>query len=350
MQKIKPKILRPSSRIAAISLSWGGPGAIPYRYQIGKRQFEEAFDVTVVETAYALRDADWLVKNPEARADDLMAAFADATIDGIISTIGGEDSIRTLPYLDLDLIQKNPKVFMGFSDTTISHAACFKAGIVSFYGPSFMAGFAENGGMFSYMVESVRRTLFSAEPIGVIEPNRAEWTVEHLPWENPENQLIRRKLNPCTGWRFHQEEGVVEGHLFGGCIDVLDWLRGTDYFPSAKDLYGAVLFLETSEEMPPPSFLTRFVRCLAAMGVLQGLNGILLGRPGGGVDPDTFCEYDDALCKTVREEYGLNNMPIVTNMDFGHTDPMFVLPIGTKVRIDSAKQEIAIDEAAVIEE
>ena len=172
MQKIKPKILRPGSRIAAISLSWGGPGTIPYRYQIGKRQFEEAFDVTVIETAHALRDADWLAKNPEARADDLMAAFADATIDGIISTIGGEDSIRTLPYLDLDLIRKNPKVFMGFSDTTISHAACFKAGIVSFYGPSFMAGFAENGGMFSYMVESVRRTLFSTQPTGVIEPNR----------------------------------------------------------------------------------------------------------------------------------------------------------------------------------
>ncbi len=349
MKKIKPKILRPGSRIAAISLSWGGPGTVRHRYEIGKRQFEEEFDVTVVETAHALRDADWLAKNPEARADDLMEAFADETIDGIISTIGGEDSIRTLPYIDLDLIRKNPKVFMGFSDTTISHAACFKAGIVSFYGPSFMAGFAENCGMFLYMVESVRRTLFSAQPIGVIEPNQAEWTVEYLPWENPENQSIRRKLNPCTGWRFHQEKGVVEGQLFGGCVEVLDWLRGTDYFPSAKDLYGAVLFLETSEEMPPPSFLTRFVRCLAAMRILEGLNGILLGRPGGGVDPAAFHEYDNALCKTVREEYGLNDMPIVTNMDFGHTDPMFVLPIGTKVRIDSAKQEIAIDEAAVTE-
>ncbi len=347
MKKIKPKILRPGSRIAAISLSWGGPGTVPYRYQIGKQQFEEEFDVMVVETAHALRDADWLAKNPEARADDLMQAFADETIDGIISTIGGEDSIRTLPYIDLDLIRKNPKVFMGFSDTTISHAACFKAGIVSFYGPSFMAGFAENCGMFPYMVDSVRRTLFSAEPIGVIEPNQAEWTVEYLPWESPENQSTRRKLNPCTGWRFHQEKGVVEGQLFGGCVEVLDWLRGTDYFPAAKDLYGTVLFLETSEEMPPPSFLTRFVRCLAAMDILEGLSGILLGRPGGGVNPDIFCEYDDALCKTVREEYGLNDMPIVTNMDFGHTDPMFVLPIGTKVRIDSAKQEIAIDEAAV---
>ena len=350
MKKMKPQMLRPGSRIAAISLSWGGPGAIPYRYAIGKQQFEDAFGVTVIETEHALRDADWLARNPEARADDLMAAFVDETIDGIISTIGGEDSIRTLPYLDLDLIRNNPKVFMGFSDTTISHAACFKAGIVSFYGPSFMAGFAENGGMFPYMVDSVRRTLFSPEPIGVIEPNRAEWTVEHLPWENPENQSIRRKLNPCTGWRFHQNEGVVAGQLFGGCVEVLDWLRGTDYFPSAaSELHGAVLFLETSEEGAPPSMLSRFVRCLAAMGILEGLSGILFGRPGGDVDPQTFGEYDDALCKAVREEYGFNDMPIVTNMDFGHTDPMFVIPMGMNVRIDSTKQEIAIDEAAVIE-
>ena len=114
MKKIKPKILRPGSRIAAISLSWGGPGTVPYRYEIGKRQFEEEFDVTVVETAHALRDADWLAKNPEARADDLMEAFADETIDGIISTIGGEDSIRTLPYIDLDLMRKNPQSLYGF--------------------------------------------------------------------------------------------------------------------------------------------------------------------------------------------------------------------------------------------
>ena len=348
MNKIKPKILRPGSRIAAISLSWGGPGTIPYRYEIGKRQFEEEFGVTVIETEHALSDPDWLAKNPEARADDLMAAFADTTIDGIISTIGGEDSIRTLPYLDLDLIRNNPKVFMGYSDTTISHAVCFKVGLVSFYGPSFMAGFAENGGMFPYMVNSVRRILFSTEPIGVIEPNRTGWTVEYLPWDNSENQSIRRKLDPCTGWRFHQDEGVVEGQLFGGCVEVLDWLRGTDFFPSATDLRGAILFLETSEEAPPPSFLTRFVRCLAAMGVLEGLGGILLGRPGGGVDPDIFHEYDDALCKTVREECGLPDLPIVTNMDFGHTDPMSVIPMSMKVRVDSTKQEIAINEAAVI--
>ena len=84
------------------------------------------------------------------------------------------------------------------------------------------------------------------------------------------------------------------------------------------------------------------------MGILEGLSGILLGRPGGGVNPDTFREYGAALCKAVREEYGLNDMPIVTNMDFGHTDPMFVIPIGMKVRVNSANKEITINEAAVI--
>ena len=215
---IKPKVLRPGSRIAAISLSWGGPGTVPSRYEIGKRQFEEEFGVTVIETEHALRDAVYLSKNPKARADDLMAAFADETIDGIISTIGGEDSIRTLPYLDLDVIRNNPKVFMGFSDTTISHAVCFKTGLVSFYGPSFMAGFAENCGMFPYMVDSVRRTLFSTEPIGVIEPNRDGWTVEYLPWEDPDNQSICRKLNPCTGWRFIRRRGSLKDNFLGAAL------------------------------------------------------------------------------------------------------------------------------------
>jgi muramoyltetrapeptide carboxypeptidase LdcA involved in peptidoglycan recycling len=344
---LKPQMLRPGDRIAAISLSWGGPGTIRYRYEVGKRQFEEEFGVTVIETEHALRDADWLAKNPEARAEDLMAAFADDTIHGICSTIGGEDSIRILPYLDLGIIRDNPKVFMGYSDTTISHAACFKAGLVSFYGPAFMTGFAENGGMFPYMVNSVRKTLFSAEPIGRIAPNQMGWTVERLEWADPANQSIKRKLNPCTGWVFHQERGEVTGTLFGGCLEVLDWLRGTPYWPSAESLHGAVLFLETSEDAPPPARLTEFIRALAAMGVLESLGGILLGRPGGQIPPETFQEYDDALCNTIRGEYGLDELAIVTNMDFGHTDPMFVIPLGLQARINSANQQISIDESAV---
>ena len=123
---------------------------------------------------------------------------------------------------------------------------------------------------------------------------------------------------------------MVEGRLFGGCVEVLDWVRGTPCFPSADELEGAMLFLETSEEAPPPSQLARFMRSLAAMDVLPRLAGILLGRPGGEVSPAALLSYADTLCHTVCEEYGLRELPIVSNLDFGHTDPMLVLPLGVR--------------------
>jgi len=113
-----------------------------------------------------------------------------------------------------------------------------------------MAGFAENGGLFSYMIESVRKTLFSNEPIGEIQPNQSGWTVERQEWRIPENQQRKRTPQPCSGWKFLQGKGVHQGRLLGGCFEVLDWLRGTDFFPSLEQWQGAILFLETSEEAP----------------------------------------------------------------------------------------------------
>jgi muramoyltetrapeptide carboxypeptidase LdcA involved in peptidoglycan recycling len=208
---IKPKKLQPGDTIAAITLSWGGPGTFPHRYEAGKKQLQDEFGLNVVETSHALRNADWIYNNPRARAEDLMNAFADPSIKAILSTIGGNDSIRILPYLDLDVIRSNPKVFMGYSDTTVTHMACFKAGLVSFFGPAMMAGFAENGGMFPYMVDSVRRSLFSPAAIGKIEPNTGGWTAELLDWADPENQFRKRKLTPLNGMELPSRPGNSTG-------------------------------------------------------------------------------------------------------------------------------------------
>ena len=297
--------------------------------------------------AHTLRDAAWLKANPQARADDLMQAFSDPSINAIISTIGGEDSICTLPFLDLDIIRSNPKIFMGFSDTTITHFACHQAGLVTFYGPSIMAGFAENGGMFPYMIDSIYKTLFSSAPIGRIAPNIEGWTVEHLEWANPGNQRIKRKTNPCAGWKFLQGSGNHQGTLIGGCFEVLDWLRGTNYWPNPAEWQGAILFLETSEDAPPPGFLVSTLRSYAAIGILKKLEGILFGRPGGQIPMKQFEEYDDAILQVVRDEEGLSDLPIVTQMDFGHTDPMFVLPYGVQAEIDCDKKRFTILENAV---
>lgn len=346
---IKPQKLQRGDTVATVTLSWGGPGAVPHRYQAGKRQLQDQFGLTVVEMAHTLRDPAWLRRNPQARADDLMAAFSDPAIKAIISTIGGDDSIRLLPYLDLDLIRDNPKIFLGYSDTTVSHLACYKAGLVSFYGPAIMSGFAENGGMFPYMVDSVQRTLFSSAPVGPLLPNPDGWTVERLDWNDPATQDQVRKLNPSTGWRFLQGRGVRRGRLIGGCFEVLDWLRGTQIWPDAGAWTDAILFLETSEDAPSPLMVEYGLRAMAALGVLHRLAGILFARPGGPVAVEDFEQYDRALLKVVAEECGLSDLALVTRMDFGHTDPMLVLPYGVLAEIDCDRQQVSIIENAVVD-
>ena len=342
---LKPQKLKPGDKVATVSLSWGGSSLFPHRYQVGKEQLQNEFDLHVVEMPNTLKEANWLARNPKARADDLMQAFADPSIMGIFSTIGGDDSIRLLPHMDFSIIRNNPKIFMGYSDTTISHLMCYKAGLVSFYGPSLLAEFAENGGMFPYMVQSLKQTLFSSEIIGEIKPNTTVWTVERLNWGNPANQTRKRKLNPCTGWKFLQGAGIHNGHLVGGCFEVMDWVRGTDLFP--ENWQNAILFLETSEEAPPPEMVTRTLRLFAAMGILRQLSGILFGRPGGEIPVKRFEKYDEAILQVVRDEEGLKDLPIITNMDFGHTSPMFVLPYGVQAEIDCENQRFSIVESAV---
>src|SRR5262245_26058053 len=197
---IRPRALAAGDRVAAVTLSWGGPGAFPHRYEAGVRQLEAAFDVQVVPMPHALDDPDRIAADPAARVADLHRAFADPSIAGIVSTIGGDDSIRILPLIDLETIRANPKVFLGFSDTTIAHLACLRAGIVSYYGPSIMAGFGENGGILPYTAEGVRRTLFEPEAELVWQENAEGWTTEHLDWADPSNQDRRRTLLPSSGW------------------------------------------------------------------------------------------------------------------------------------------------------
>ncbi|MCB9988575.1 MAG: LD-carboxypeptidase [Rhodospirillales bacterium] len=346
MKFIKPPKLKEGDTIAAVSPSWGGPGTFPHRYEAGKRQFMEAFKVNVVEMPHTMRDADWLFRNPQARADDLMQAFSDFSINGIIATIGGEDSVRLIPWLDFGVIRNNPKIFMGYSDTTNAHLACVKAGLTSFYGPSIMAGFAENGGLFPYMEEAVRKTLFSSDPVGDI-PQADGWTVEFLDWANPDNQAIKRNMSSPLGRRVLQGTGTVQGHLMGGCLDVFPMVVGTELWPDKELWQGAILFLETSEEAPPVESVKRWLRNLGAQGIFDAVNGVILGRPGGPVPVDELMRYDAILQKVVAEEFCQPDLPLMTQMDFGHTDPMFVLPYGVQAEIDCENKGFRILECAV---
>ncbi|MDP1724620.1 MAG: LD-carboxypeptidase [Alphaproteobacteria bacterium] len=343
----KPAKLRPGDTIAVITLSWGGAGALPYRYEIGKKRLEDIFGLKVVETKHALKDPDWIYNNPKARADDLMEAFADKSIKGIFAMIGGDESIRLLPYIDYSIIKKNPKIFMGYSDSTVTHLMCYKAGLSSFYGPCIMVDFAENIEMFPYCIQSIRQVLFGNTQSKEILPNKDGWTTEFLDWFNPDNQQIKRQLQPAKPWQYIQGKGSVQGHLLGGCLDSFLHINGTSLWPTLDQWQNAVLFIETSERGMEIDRFMDHLRNLGAQGVLAVLKAILFGRPGGPINPDQFVLYDQAFIK-VCKEFGRSDLSIVTHMDFGHTDPKFILPYGLQVEIDCDQKRVVFLEKSVL--
>ena len=342
---VKPPALRRGDRVAVVTPSWGGPGAQPERYALGRRVLEETFGFDIVEMPHALDDLEVVARNPRARAADLNAAFADPSIRAVVASIGGEDSVRVLPHLDLDAIVANPKIYLGYSDSTSIHFGLRKAGVTSFYGPTVMAGFAENVAPFAYTLDAVRRTLFETAPVGIVEANRAGWTDEHLEWGDPSLRNRRRTLKPSTGPRTLQGRGIVRGPLIGGCAEVLEMLKGTPWWPPLDIWHGAIFFYETSEEAPKPELVLRWLRNFGSQGILDVLSGIIVGRPCG-VDPEKLAAYDAAIVRALDEE-GLIDLPVLANLDFGHTDPIFTLPYGIVAEIDCATATLSLTESGV---
>lgn len=340
---IKPPRLKRGDRIAAVTPSWGGPALFPDRYKAGKHEFEAVFGVEIVEMAHTLAPADWLAANPAARADDIMTAFADPGIAGLITTIGGDDSVRLVPHLDLDPIATFPKVFMGFSDTTSLHFACQAAGLSSFYGPSLMAGFGENAGMHVYTRHAVRTALFEPGPIGAIPRNLEGWTAERTDWADPEAQKRPRPLAPAEPPSLLQGTGRASGRLIGGCAEVIEMLKATPWWPPLDYWDGAILFYETSEEVPDPGLVRYWFRNFAAQGILDRLSGLLIARPDPGGDTTYAAKLETAILSVLAED-GLTDLPVLSGLDFGHTQPMTVLPYGAEATIDCETKTLTIDE------
>ncbi len=344
---IKPHKLNPGDKVAIVSPSWAGASVFPERYSAGKKQLEAEFGLVAVEAPNAMLNAEENADNPQKRAADINWAVQNDEIKAIIPVIGGDDAVRLLPFLDYAAIKAHPKILLGYSDETVLHLAFLHAGVRSIYGPTIMAGgFAENGGMFDYCKNSVLKTLFSSDVIGKIEPNMSGWTDEELPWKDPKNQAIRRTLKKSTGIKVLQGSRKVRGHLFGGCIEVLEMLKGTPVWPHQEFFDGSVLFFETSEEAPSADYVVRVLRNYAAAGILERAGGIIIGR-GANLPHDESDRYDRAFMHVIQKECHLN-LPILSQMDFGHTDPMFLLPYGAEAEIDPINGTFSILESAVI--
>lgn len=337
---IIPEKLKKGDTVAIVSLSsgMGGEKVFTHKYELGKRRLESVFGLKVVTMPNALKGSKYLYEHPEARAQDFMDALKDKNINGIISMIGGEDSLRLIPYIDYNIIKNNPKIFMGYSDTTVSHFMMYKAGVMSYYGPAILSEFAENGKMHEYTEKYIWQTLFEDEDVIIASSPR--WTNDRIDWtdESKDNDF-RKMQEEIHGFEVLQGRGVVEGNLLGGCIDVIRMIIGTEIWPELDAWNNKILFLETSEEKPTPEQLKYMLRQLVAIGIMDKINGIVIGKPKG----ETYYEeYKDVFIKIISEEAGKKDLPILYNVNFGHSAPMCILPYGAQVKVDLEKCTIMI--------
>lgn len=338
---IVPEKLKKGDTVAIVSLSsgMGGDKEFIHRYLLGKQRLEEVFGLNVVTMPNALKGSEYLYKHPEARAKDLEDAFRDKNIKGIFTMIGGDDSIRIIPFINLDIIKENPKVFIGYSDTTVTNLLLYKMGITSYYGPALLSEIAENGSMHDYTKKHLEDTLFKNENI-IIESSK-EWTNDRIDWtDSSKNNEFRKMTKEEHGYEVLQGSGTFEGRLLGGCLEVLNMVIGTDVWPDVQEWENKILFVETSEIKPSPEDVTYFLRHLVALGVINKINGIIIGKPKG----ETYYEeYKKAFLKVINEEAGLKDLPIMYNVNFGHSAPMCTLPFGLNAIVDLDKKIITIE-------
>lgn len=315
-----PPPLTPHARIGLVA------PASPIRreeYFACKRRLEElGFSVL---TAEGLKRGEqqygYLAGSSAQRAADLNRLFADPQVEAIFCVRGGYGSAQLLPKLDYEMIRRNPKIFVGYSDITSLHAAlCRYCGLVTFHGP---------------MV----KTDLLPEPNGALDATEGQLCGA---WDAAAGMdyTLRQLLFACKERAFSFENpagcpletirrGSAVGRLAGGNLSVLAKLFGTPYAP---ELEGTILFLEDVDESIPRVHM--YLTQLEHAGVFRKACGVLLGD-------FTNCtneRYDPSLdCKTFLQDYfGRMEIPVLGNLYSDHRSPMGTLPLGAVCRMDAA--------------
>lgn len=342
----QPVRLKPGDKVAILSPSSGMPFLFPWVYEQGLDRIRNIFKLDPVEFPTARQSPEYLSQNPRTRAEDINAAFADPSIKGIFATIGGNDQVRILPYLNKEVISTNPKIFLGYSDCTNFHLFLWNLGIVSYYGGAVMTQFAMGGGMQEYTTHSIEKALFNPQ-IGAVYP-APEYSDADLDWADKQNLSKKRPMYPSQGWHWHNHQDyVIEGRLWGGCLEVLSFhLSVRKYLPDFEKLEGTILFIETSEEMPAQEFVYCFLAALAEIGLLKRFKAILMAYPKAQFcdkqppeGREAFILNQQNAVKNALKDYD-THLPVVFNMNFGHTDPQIIVPNGGNVKINCKAKTI----------
>jgi muramoyltetrapeptide carboxypeptidase LdcA involved in peptidoglycan recycling len=342
-QLIVPPKLRPGQRVAVVSPSFAAPGVFPAVHQLALRRLAEELGVEPVEYPTTRQ----LGAAPQARAADLMNAFADPEIGAVLASIGGDDQLTVLPYLDAELLAAHPKPFCGYSDNANLLNYLWNLGIAGYHGGSTMVHLGGRaGGPHPVSVASLRAALFSDDDLELFPAERF-WEDE-ADWDRPETLAREAPGTAGADWSWYQPDRVVTGPAWGGDLEIVHWnLAAGRWIRPSEDYAGCVLLLETDEELPSPTAVFRMLRNMGERGLLAQFPAVLFARAkavlfGWPAEADERARYRAEQRAAVLRAFQIYHpeVMIVFDVDFGHTDPQWVLPYGGAVTIDGPARAI----------
>ncbi len=255
----------------------------------------------------------------QKRAEDINQAFSDKSVKAVMTVIGGFNSNEILKYIDYENIKKNPKIFIGFSDITALHAAIYaKTGMVTYYGPHYSSLGMKKG--CEYTMQNMVKMLFES---GEKELTPAQSWSDDAWYIDQEN----RQFIPNEGW-WNIQQGSACGTIIGGNLCTLILNSETPYFPKFID--ETILFIEDDEGSTMPDFARNF-QALLNREDFKNVKGIVIGR---------FQKASDMTrekLEFILNKEELCGMPIIANIDIGHTTPITTIPLGGKARIKDGR-------------
>lgn len=338
----KPAKLKSGDKVAIVSPSWGGPSVFPHVYENGIKVLKE-WGLEIVEYPTAKMGAGFLRENPQVRAKDINDAFANPEIKAIFASIGGDDSVRILPFVDKKIIAENPKILMGYSDTSTLHVFANLQGLVTFHGPLIMAGFSQMESLPKGFKSHVREILF--DPKDSYEYKAyGTYCDGYLDWSNKENLGKTKSMKSDNGWHWLQGNATVQGELLGGCIEVLEMMKATDFWPPKDFWKDKIFFLETSEEKPSIHYVDHVLRNYGILGVFNQISGFIFSRARDYSDEEKK-ELEEKIVMIISKEFNRPDIPVIANFDIGHTDPQLVMPLGVKAEVDCQSKQFRLIES-----
>ncbi len=324
MQKIIPQKLQKGDKIMVVAPSCGLKMISQDCRQTAIKRFNDMG--LTVEFAPNTNDENWNIQSTgsvEQRVADIMTAFKDKSVKAIFTVIGGFNSNQILAHLDYDVIRENPKFICGFSDiTAVLEAITARTGLQTYYGPHFSSIGMKKG--CEYTLDYLQKMLFADAPAEV--KSSAEWSDDKWFIDQENREFIKNE----GFWNIHN--GSAKGTIVGGNLCTFNLLLGTPYYPQfTKD---TILMIEDDAESYPEAF-DRNLQALCHQTDFKNVKGLVIGRFQKGSKMSR-----EMLEFIINNKSELKDIPVLANVDYGHTTPIITIPFGGTATMENGKLSI----------